>query len=98
MGGFPPGRLREPLVALVAPAHEGLALQEAPVQRIHEVPDDTVHSGLARGLHECFLEIGFPVAAVEQAEKGDEGRRDDEHVLGVAEGVAHQEPGTVAHR
>jgi hypothetical protein len=42
-------------------------------------------------------EVALIVLAVEEAEEGNERRRDDDHVLGVAEGIAEENSRTILH-
>jgi len=95
--GFRRDVWRGALAAVSAP-DDRLALEldaaYATARRAHQPVDLEA----ARRAMQGDPQVSLVVLPVEVLQERDEGRREDEHVLGVAEGVAHEQPRAVRNR
>ena len=86
-------------MALVAEAGEVVVVEEAAFakharQVAHRFPDPRI----AGEAEQRLADLRVLIAPVEEGETGHEGRRDHDDRLGVAEGIADEQPGPVRER
>ena len=99
VGGIPPPAFGEGPMPLGAQAAEVLVVEESSfAEDTRQMPDDFSDARVAGEPLQRLAHLAVTVAPVEEREAGHERRRDDDHRLGIPEGIAHEEARPVGER